>query len=129
LPKRTAEVEIHLKHAAGFLRIAELALDKAENNVATTLAVNSAIRSKDAICVFWFGSSQHGRDHASAKSELRRVPELGAKLESSFSRILAGKSDAEYAATEVSKTQAADSVRRATNMLELVREQIFLKSS
>lgn len=125
VPKKTSEVEIHLQHASGFLRISSIALEEGETNVAATLAINSAIRSKDAICVFWFGISKHGHDHLGAKAELRRVPEIGKKLETLFSRIAAGKTDAEYSATTVSASLAVQTVERAGIMFDLVHRQIF----
>lgn len=125
MPRKTPEVEIHLRHANGFLRIANLALQQGETNVAATLAINSAIRSKDAICVFWFESSRHTQDHMTAKAELRRVPEIGKKLETLFSRIASGKNDAEYSASTVTLPAATQTVERASSMLELVQAQIF----
>lgn len=121
-------MEIHLQHANSFLRIAQHALIEGESNVATTLAINSAIHSKDAICVFWFNSSKHSQDHSAASKELRRVPDLGKKLDTLFSRIASGKNDAEYAATFVSDSTAKQAVERAEVMLEIVRQQIFASS-
>lgn len=128
MPKKTAEVEIHLQHANSFLKIAKYALMEGEAYVATTLAINSAIHSKDAICVFWFDTSKHSQDHSSASKELRRVPDLGKKLDLMFSRIASGKNDAEFAATFVSNSTAKQAVERAEVMLEIIQAQIFASS-
>lgn len=118
-------MEIHLQHANSFLRIAQHALMEGGANVATTLAINSAIHSKDAVCVFWFDTSKHSQDHAAASKELRRVPDVGKKLDVMFSRIVSGKNDAEYAATFVSDSTAKQAVERAGAMLEIIHQQIF----
>lgn len=118
------EAKIHLELADSFLTVAKTALEDGHFNVAATLAVNSAIHSKDAICIVFHKYSKRSADHQAARRELRAIPNIGNELEMTFSRILAVKNISEYASVIIAPSKAQDAVKRATSFIDTVKELI-----
>jgi uncharacterized protein (UPF0332 family) len=120
----SSEAKIHLELADSFLAVAKTALDDGHFNVAATLAVNSAIHSKDAICLVFHKYSKRSPDHQVARRELRAIPNIGNELEMTFSRILAVKNTSEYASVIIGPSKAQDAVKRATSLVETAKGYI-----
>ncbi|MCZ7536564.1 MAG: HEPN domain-containing protein [Acidimicrobiia bacterium] len=115
------DARAHLAKAKEFLEAAELSLDAALFNAATSDAVVSAINSKDAICLKLTGQSMKLDDHNAAPAELRRAGKAGAGLEATFKRLLNLRARSQYQVLSVQRRHAKDAVAWAERMYDGAR--------
>lgn len=115
------DAQAHLAKAKEFLEAAELSLDAALFNAATSDAVVSGINSKDAICLKLTGQTMKSDAHNTAPAELRRAGKAGADLEATFKRLLNLKSRSQYQAMSVQRRQAREAVAWAERMYVAAR--------
>ena len=120
MPLGTSEVRTQLELGQQFLRVAEDALALGYANVAATLSINAVSHSKDSICLFEFGESHRNLPHDQAGKQLQRIPRVGPRLSSSYSRILRGKTEVEYSSVFISEEAASATLKRTRAFLEVV---------
>ncbi len=107
---------------AGFLEAARLELERDLHTPAASSAVLAGINAKDAICLRLTGRTGMSDDHRSAVPELAAAGPAGKALESTFRRLLAMKTAAQYQATPLARTDATKAVEWATRMVDAARD-------
>ncbi|MBF0252301.1 MAG: HEPN domain-containing protein [Candidatus Omnitrophica bacterium] len=117
---KTAAIDF-LKKAQDSHETMLLAFKNENYNAVGTLAIQCAISSADAICVYEKGlrsiSQDHGDICALVKSTL--LPEANEKS-NALKRILAKKNLIQYERRNVIETEAADLIKSATRIFEWV---------
>lgn len=116
------EAQAHLAKAREFLDAAELELAADLFTAAGSSAVLAGINAKDAICLGLTGRTRKSEDHRAAVPELAAAGPAGKALESTFRRLLALKTSAQYQAAPVSRTDATKAVEWATRMVNAARD-------
>lgn len=111
-----ADAREHLSKAQEFLQAAEMNLDLALINAATSDAVISGINSKDAICLALTGRTGKGDNHLEAVPELRRAGPAGADLAVTMSRLLKLKTKSRSTPVSVAASDAAKAVEWARRL-------------
>lgn len=112
----------HLSKAREFLDAARLELDAELFTAAASSAVLAGINAKDAICLRLTGRTGKSDDHRAAVPELAAAGPAGKALESTFRRLLALKTTAQYQAAPISRTDATKAVEWATHMVDTARD-------
>jgi len=112
----------HLSKAREFLDAARLELDAELFTAAASSAVLAGINAKDAICLRLTGRTGKSEDHRAAVPELAAAGLAGKALESTFRRLLALKTTAQYQAAPISRTDATKAVDWATRMVDRARD-------
>jgi uncharacterized protein (UPF0332 family) len=112
----------HLSKAREFLDAARLELDAELFTAAASSAVLAGINAKDAICLRLTGRTGKSEDHRAAVPELAAAGPAGKVLESTFRRLLALKTSAQYQAAPISRTDATKAVEWATRMVGAARD-------
>lgn len=118
------EAKLHLVLAEQFLTEGWRAFEAGSWNSAATLAINSVIHAKDAVCIFEFGISTTSASHVSGASELARIKDVGLELATGFRRILEDKTLVEYAPTLLTASAAKIKLERAERFLDKVRRHL-----
>jgi hypothetical protein len=108
----------HLAKARELLEAADVELSGALYTAATSSSVLAGINAKDAICLRTAGRTTKGDDHRAAVAELRASGPAGAALASTFRRLIAMKTRAQYTAGPVSAADAHRAVDWAARMVE-----------
>lgn len=96
----------HLAKARECLEAADVELSGALHTAATSSSVLAGINAKDAICLRTTGRTAKGDDHRAALAELRASGPAGAALASTFRRLIATTTRAQYTAGPVSAADA-----------------------
>jgi hypothetical protein len=112
----------HLGKAREFLDAARLELDAELFTAAASSAVLAGINAKDTICLRLTGRTGKSEDHRAAVPELAAAGPAGKALESTFRRLLALKTTAQYQAAPISRTDATKAVEWATRMFGAARD-------
>jgi HEPN domain-containing protein len=123
-------------HAKSYLKKAEEYLASAEANLAAKRytpaagdAIHAGISAKDAILTALTGTTNKGKDHATAAKELRQAlatrPEA-AGSEKSMRELIAAKADVEYGTALVTATKSEPLIRRARTLVDLAIEIVRL---
>lgn len=124
----TQEARVRLRAAQAYLEVADLALDEQGReeflNVAAGLAVLAGVAASDAICARRLGRIHRGDRHRAASELLRQATPDGAKLASTFLRLIDVKDEAHYGVTAVSARKARDTVRWARQLVDRAREEV-----
>jgi hypothetical protein len=109
-------------HARSFLKKAEEYLASAEANLAAERytptagdAIHAGISAKDTIVTALTGSTNKGKDHATA-----------ATAEKALRELLSAKADVEYRTDVLTAARAEPHVRRARTLVDLVIEIVRL---
>lgn len=118
------EVKLHLQLAEQFLTEGWRAFNAGSLNPAATLAINSVIHAKDAICIFEFGISTTNVSHISGANELARIKAIGQDLATGFKRILEDKTLVEYGPTLLTSAAARTKLERADRFLDKVSRHL-----
>ena len=119
-----ADARAHLAKAREFLEAAELSNELGLHNAATSSAVNSAINSKDVICLALTGRTNKTENHNEAVAELKSAGQPGRAVAASFGRLLSLKPKSQYQAASISATDATKAVGWATHLLEVARTAV-----
>lgn len=116
------QAQAHLRKAREFLDAATVELEMGLHTAAASSAVLAGINAKDAICLQLTGRTNTSQDHRAAVPELAAAGPAGKTLESTFRRLLALKTTAQYQATPISSTEATKAVQWATRMVDTARD-------
>lgn len=116
------EARAHLRKAREFLDAATLELETGLHSAAASSSVLAGINAKDAICLQLTGRTGKSDDHRAAVPELAAAGPAGNALESTFRRLLALKTTAQYQAAPINATDATKAVRWATRMVDTARD-------
>lgn len=116
------EARAHLAKAREFLDAARLEIDADLLTAAASSAVLAGINAKDAICLRLTGRTSKSDDHRAAVPELAAAGPAGKALESTFRRLLALKTSAQYQAAPISRANAAKALDWATRMVDTARD-------
>ena len=116
------QAHAHLRKAGEFLEAARLELERDLHTAAASSAVLAGINAKDAICLRLSGRTGKTDDHRSAVPELAAAGPAGKALETTFRRLLALKTAAQYQATPIARTDATNAVEWATRMVDAARD-------
>ena len=116
------QARVHLRKAGEFLDAARLELERDLPTAAASSAVLAGINAKDAICLRLTGRTGKSDDHRSAVPELAAAGPTGKALESTFRRLLALKTAAQYQAALIGRTDATKAVEWATRMVDAARD-------
>ena len=119
-----AEAKLHLALAKQFQSEGWRAFDAGSFNAAATLAINSAIHAKDAICIHDFGISSTNVSHISGVDELARVKGIGPELATGFRRILEDKTVVEYGPALLTSAAAKLKLDRAERFLYRIHRHL-----
>lgn len=124
----TAEARVRLRAAQGYLEMADLTLDEQGRdeflNVAAGLAVLTGVAASDAICARRLGRIHRGDNHRAASELLQQSTPDGAKLASTFLRLIDVKDEAHYGVTVVSARKARDTVRWARQLVDRAQDEV-----
>jgi hypothetical protein len=112
------DARAHLAKAREFLEAADVELSGALYSAATSSSVLAGINAKDAICLRTTGRTGKADDHRSAVAELAASGPAGRDLESTFRRLVALKSRAQYTAGPVGATDAHKALTWAIRMVQ-----------
>lgn len=115
------EAKLHLQLAEQFLTEGWRSFEAGSWNPAATLAINSVIHAKDAICIFEFGISTTNASHISGANELARIKSIGQDLATGFRRIMEDKTVVEYGPISLTPAAARIKLERADRFLDKVR--------
>lgn len=122
------EARVRLRTAQGYLEVAELVLGETQRSempgVAAGLAVLAGIAGSDVICACRLGQIHRGDDHRAAADLLRTATADGAKLATSFLRLIDLKDESHYGVVLVSARKARDSLRWARQLVDRAREEL-----
>ena len=123
-----AEARARLRAAQAYLEVADSTLEEQGRqeffNVAAGLAVLAGVAASDAICARRLGRIHRGEDHRAASELLKQSTPDGAKLASTFLRIIDVKDEAHYGVFVLSAREARDTVRWARTLVDRAREEI-----
>lgn len=131
-PKKQKTKQEDKSKALSFLKKAEynfnqmrIALEEENFNAAGTLAVQCAISSADAICVYEKGARSISPDHFDACELVQSITLREAKEKSgSLRRIIAKKNLIQYESRSISKPEAQDIVKKADRFYKWVQSVI-----
>ncbi len=119
---------MRLATARAYLEVASTVLaEQARDeflNVAAGLAVAAGIAASDAICCARLRNRHRGDDHQKAADLLETAVPDGAKLSSSFARLLDVKDEAHYGVIVVSPRKARDTVGWAGSLVARAAEEV-----
>jgi hypothetical protein len=122
------EARVRLGTARAYLEVAVTVLDEQSRdeflNVAAGLAVLAGIAASDAICCARLRSRPRGDDHRRAADLLKTAVPDGAKLATSFARLLDVKDEAHYGVIVVSSRKARDAVRWAGDLVRRAVDEV-----
>lgn len=113
--------------ARAFLAVARdhaQAESSASRAVGTSNAVEAGIAAGDAICGRRLGGHSNSDSHADAIDLLRRAAPDETAAVNALRRVLDVKSRAQYGASEITRSVAAENLRRAQAMVEAM-ERVF----
>ena len=114
-------VREYLKKAADNHSQMLLALDRENSNAAATLAVQCAISSADAICVYELGMRSVSQDHRDVCDLVRSITLNEATEKSnSLKRIIAKKHLVQYESRSITLGEAKDMVKWASKFYQWV---------
>ena len=116
------DARARLRKAREFLDAATLELETGMHTAAASSSGLAGINAKDAICLQLTGRTGKSDDHRAAVPELAAAGPAGKALESTFRRLLALKTTAQYQAAPISKTDATKAVQWATRMVDTARD-------
>ena len=123
-----AEARVRLRAAGAYLEVADLVLDEQGReeffNVAAGLAVLAGVAASDAICARRLGRIHRGDNHRAASELLQQATPDGAKLASTFLRLIDVKDEAHYGVTVVSARKARDTLRWARQLVDRAQEEV-----
>lgn len=123
-----AEARGRLRAAEAYLQVAGRTLDERGRdeflNVAAGLAVLTGVAASDAICARRLGGIHRGDSHRAASELLKQSTPDGAKLASTFLRLLDVKDEAHYGVIVVSASRARNTVRWARQLVDRAREEV-----
>lgn len=92
--------------------------------VAAALAVLAGIAASDALCAHGLGYIHRGDDHRAAGALLRQASPEGARLASTFRRLIDLKDEAHYGVLLVAPRRARDAVRWARTLVDRAGEEL-----
>lgn len=118
------EARAHLAKAREFLDAAQLELDADLFTAAASSAVLAGINAKDAICLRLTGRTGKSEDHRAAVPELAAAGPAGKALESTFRRLLALKTSAQYQAAPIGRTDATKAIEWAARTVDTARDVV-----
>jgi hypothetical protein len=123
-----AEARTRLRAAQAYLEVAELVLDEPGreefSSVSAGLSVLAGIAAADAICARRLGQIHRGQQHREAAGLVERAVPDGAKLATTFLRLIDLKDAAHYGIHVVAAGKAADAARWARLLVERAREEV-----
>lgn len=121
---RSAAVE-YLKKAADNYEQMIVAYNASNWNAAATLAIQCAIASADAICVYEKGVRSVSQDHFDVCDLMAGVPLEGAEEKSKqLRKVIARKNLVQYECRNINKFDADGMVKVTTGVYQWVRETI-----
>jgi hypothetical protein len=123
MPSRI-DPSLKMAKAAEFLEVADVALAGDCYDSAVSLSASAAINAADALCLHSFGRYSTSQGHDDAVVFVGRAGVIGRSVATQLSRILAVKNKAQYANARCSPREAADAVKRATRIVDLVQRTI-----
>lgn len=127
-PASLQDARGRLRSAEAYLEVADLVLDEQSRaefrGVAAGLAVLAGIAASDAICACRLGQIPRGDDHRAASALLEQSTPDGAKLATTFLRLIDIKDEAHYGAMVVAPRKARDSVRWSKQLIDRARREL-----
>ncbi|MFI2754433.1 HEPN domain-containing protein [Cellulomonas sp. P22] len=118
------DARAHLAKAREFLDAADVELSGELYTAATSSSVLAGINAKDAICLRTVGHTNKADDHKAAVSELEASGPVGDNLSSTFRRLIALKTKAQYTAGPIGSTDAHKAYEWATRMVETASDTV-----
>ena len=120
-PENPDSVREYLKKAADNHSQMLLALDSENSNAASTLAVQCAISSADAICVYELGMRSVSQDHRDVCDLVRSITlNEAAEKSNALKRIIAKKHLVQYESRSITHGEAKDMVKWASRFYRWV---------
>ena len=120
-PENPSAAGEYLKKAEDNYREMLSALAHNNYNAVSTLAIQCAISSADAICVYKKGIRSISQDHKDTCDLMASVPLPGAKEKSTaFRRIIAKKNAVQYDCRSIHEKEAHDIVKSTKRIFEWV---------
>ena len=119
-----ADPSLKVAKATEFLKIAEVALADGCYDCAVSLAVSAGVNAADALCLHVLGRYSKTQGHEDAVVLVGKAGVTGRTAAAPFRRLLSVKNKAQYSNSRCSAQEAADAVKRAARILDLIRRAV-----